>query len=118
VRFVTRAAPARSCVLIETGCGVKYSEKELAIYAVDPDIPRDRQRLTLRARAAARTAARGHWFEFDDGTRLRADAPQLWPPTPGRHEMALVDAQGTEIDRVRFEVRGLRRPGSGLASSR
>ena len=89
-----------------------------AIYAVDPDIPRDRQRLTLRARAAARTAARGHWFEFDDGTRLRADAPQLWPPTPGRHEMALVDAQGTEIDRVRFEVRGLRRPGSGLASSR
>ncbi|KFB68808.1 MAG: Membrane carboxypeptidase/penicillin-binding protein PbpC [Candidatus Accumulibacter vicinus] len=88
-----------------------------AIYAVDPDIPRDRQRLTLMARAAARTAVRGHWFELDDGTRLRADALQLWPPTPGRHEVVLVDAKGTELDRVRFEVRGLRRSGSGPASS-
>ncbi len=72
-----------------------------AIYAVDPDIPRDRQRITVSARGA--TAATT--FVFDDGRRLPAQRPALWLPAPGRHEIALLDAGGRELDRVRFEVR-------------
>ena len=74
-----------------------------AIYAIDPDIPRERQRITLTARGAQQDA----WFVLDDGRRARADAPFLWLPQPGRREVALLDAAGKELDRVRFEVRGL-----------
>ena len=56
----------------------------------------------------SRNAQRGAWFVLDDGAKLRADAPQLWLPPPGRREIVLVDARGRELDRVRFEVRGLR----------
>ena len=76
-----------------------------AIYAIDPDIPRDRQRITLRARGAPQ----GTSFLLEDGRQVPADAPFLWLPQPGAKQVALVDASGTEIDRVRFEVRGLRR---------
>jgi len=75
-----------------------------AIYAIDPDIPRERQRITL----VAQGARPGTWLRFDDGRRVRADAPYLWLPQPGRRQVALLDSRGNEIDRVRFEVRGLR----------
>jgi penicillin-binding protein 1C len=76
-----------------------------AVYAIDPDIPRERQRIKLTARATQQ----GAWFVLDDGRRARADAPLLWLPQPGVREAALLDAAGNELDRVRFEVRGLRR---------
>jgi penicillin-binding protein 1C len=76
-----------------------------AIYAIDPDIPRERQRITLSARGARQGAS----FLLDDGRRVSADAPFLWLPQPGARQIALVDADGNEVDRVRFEVRGLRR---------
>ena len=76
-----------------------------AIYAIDPDIPRERQRITLTAGGAQQGAG----FVLDDGRRVAADAPFLWLPEPGRREVVLIDAAGSELDRVRFEVRGLRR---------
>ena len=75
-----------------------------AIYAIDPDIPRERQKLVVTARGAPRGAK----LVLEDGTRARADRPLLWLPDPGRRQIALVSADGRELDRVRFEVRGLR----------
>jgi penicillin-binding protein 1C len=75
-----------------------------AIYAIDPDIPRERQRLTLTAHGAPR----GALFVLDDGRRVPADSPFLWLPQPGTRRIALIDAAGKELDRVQFEVRGLR----------
>ncbi len=76
-----------------------------AVYAIDPDIPRDRQRIALRARGTGEGAR----FVLDDGQRVRADLPFLWLPQPGMRRVSLVDAAGTELARVRFEVRGLQR---------
>jgi len=75
-----------------------------AIYAIDPDIPDKRQRIALTARGALP----GALFVLDDGRRVPADVPFLWPPQPGRRQVVLVDAAGNPLDRVRFEVRGLR----------
>lgn len=75
-----------------------------AIYAIDPDIPAERQRL----RVTARGAPRGARFVLEDGKRVRADRPLMWLPQPGRREVVLVSEDGRELDRVRFEVRGLR----------
>jgi hypothetical protein len=86
-----------------------------AIYAIDPDIPRERQRITLSARGAQQ----GSSFLLEDGRRAPADAPYLWLPQPGVRRIALVDTDGKELDSVRFEVRGLRRVrGNGTADER
>ncbi len=74
-----------------------------AIYAIDPDIPGNRQRL----RVTARGAPRGARFVLEDGRQARADRPLMWLPQPGRHEVVLKGTDGKELDRVRFEVRGL-----------
>jgi penicillin-binding protein 1C len=74
-----------------------------AIYAIDPDIPRERQRLVVSARGAPRGAR----FVLEDGHRARADKPLLWLPQPGKREVLLINSKGEELDRVRFEVRGL-----------
>ncbi len=76
-----------------------------AIYAIDPDIPRDRQRLLVTARGAPRGAR----FVLENGREGRADRPMLWLPNAGRREVVLRAADGKELDRVRFEVRGLAR---------
>ena len=75
-----------------------------AIFAIDPDIPRGRQRIVVSMQGGRQGAK----FLLDDGRQVRADAPYPWLPPPGRHQIALLDAAGRELDRVRFEVRGLR----------
>jgi hypothetical protein len=37
----------------------------------------------------------------------------MWLPPPGRRELVLKSADGKELDRVRFEVRGLRQRRNG-----
>ncbi|MCU0870470.1 MAG: penicillin-binding protein 1C [Burkholderiales bacterium] len=78
-----------------------------AILAIDPDLP--------AAASKVRFAASGR----QDGMRWRLDG-RLWPfdgtdtpdpergwtPVPGRHVLERVDATGTVLDAVRFEVRG------------
>jgi penicillin-binding protein 1C len=75
-----------------------------SIYAIDPDIPGERQRIVF----AAEGARPGMWLQFDDGRRVRADAPHLALPEPGVREVALIAQDGRELDRVRYEVRGFR----------
>lgn len=74
-----------------------------AIYAIDPDIPKDNQRIAVTARGVHP----GTRFVLDDGRRVRADTPFLWLPPPGERHVALIDSSGKELDRVRFEVRGI-----------
>ncbi|MEO8604520.1 MAG: transglycosylase domain-containing protein, partial [bacterium] len=68
--------------------------------AIDPDIPRDRQRLTFAAASAA-----GLRWRLDGRELAAVNGPLLWPPTPGDHELALIDAAGAVVDRSRFVVR-------------
>jgi len=72
------------------------------IVALDPDIPAGRQRIALRASGAG---SGGSW-RIDGRLAGSADGVALWQPAPGRHRLALLDAEGRELDAVRFEVRG------------
>jgi penicillin-binding protein 1C len=72
-----------------------------SVVAIDPDIPPAAQRLRFEAVEPPRGAA---WRL--DGRRLGPARPLAWPPWPGRHLLELVDARGTPIDTVAFEVRG------------
>jgi len=65
--------------------------------ALDPDIPRSRQRIAVATEGAPADA------------RLLADGRVLtgpfWAPSPGRHSLALAAADGRLLDRIRLEVR-------------
>jgi penicillin-binding protein 1C len=70
------------------------------IFALDPDIPSQRQRIFFAVSPRR------------EGLSLRLDG-QPWPsptvgwePDGGQHELALTDAQGRIVDRVAFSVRG------------
>ena len=72
-----------------------------AVYALDPDIPRDRQRLAV----AVTGAAAAHRVLLDSADIGAADAtPEILPPR-GLHRLALVDVGGKVVDRVLFTVR-------------
>jgi penicillin-binding protein 1C len=73
------------------------------IIALDPDIPGDAQRVRF---AAAGAQAGGATWRLD-GVVAREG---FWVPAPGRHVLTLHDAQGRELDRVEFEVRGGQMP--------
>ncbi|WP_338014915.1 penicillin-binding protein 1C [Aquabacterium soli] len=78
--------------------------QDSAIYALDPDIPPNVQRLSFETGTVL--GRRHSWWL--DGKRLRttsAGSPQPWLPWPGRHTLELREGN-TVIDRVRFEVRG------------
>lgn len=70
------------------------------ILALDPDIPPQRQRLTLRSEGSGQVRWRMDGREFARG------ASASWQPWPGRHVLQLVDASGRALDEVRIEVRG------------
>jgi hypothetical protein len=55
----------------------------------------------------ARGAPKGARFVFEDGRQAGADKPAMWLPQPGKREVVLESADGKELDRVKFEVRGL-----------
>ncbi len=74
---------------------------EGTIIALDPDIPAVAQRVRFEASVPD---AGLQWRIV--GAALEAVPDALWQPHPGRFELALIDAQGRELDRVRFEVRG------------
>jgi penicillin-binding protein 1C len=70
-----------------------------SIIALDPDIPPQRQRLTLQAQ--------GHKLHWRlDGKPLAQGNQALWLPWPGRHTLQITDAQGKVLDEVKLEVRG------------
>jgi len=70
-----------------------------SIIALDPDIPPQRQRVSLQAE--------GHPLRWlMDGKPLATGASAQWLPWPGRHAVQLVDASGKVLDEIRLEVRG------------
>ena len=72
-----------------------------SVYALDPDIPIDRQRLAVTVSGAVA----GYRLILDKKPLGDADAGQQILPRPGSHMLALVDPGGQMIDRVRFTVR-------------
>ncbi|MBJ7439548.1 MAG: penicillin-binding protein 1C [Sphingopyxis sp.] len=72
-----------------------------SVYALDPDIPIDRQRLAVTVSGAVA----GYRLLLDKKPLGDADAGQQILPRPGSHMLALVDPGGRMIDRVRFTVR-------------
>lgn len=72
------------------------------IIAVDPDIPDDTQRVLFQASAAV---AGGSW-RLDDLPLGEGNDVLAWEPKPGHHVLTLHDADGVELDRVAFQVRG------------
>ena len=73
------------------------------IIAIDPEIPRARQRVAFEAHGAEP----GLRFVLDDVDLGPAPGLYLWPPHPGRHTLTLRDAKARPRDTVTFEVRGL-----------
>jgi penicillin-binding protein 1C len=77
------------------------------LVALDPDIPPARQRLHFEASGVTRP----RWL-LDGKPLPAAIGREGWLPWPGRHALALADAQGRVLDQLRFEVRGaVSRPG-------
>ena len=72
-----------------------------SVYALDPDIPIDRQRLAVIVSGDVP----GYRLILDKRILGDADAGQQILPRPGVHMLALVDPGGRMIDRVRFTVR-------------
>ncbi len=75
------------------------------VFALDPDIPPQAQRVWLHADDVAGRTARAVAWRLD-GKRLGRGGKLAWLPWPGRHRLELVDADGTVLDTVRIEVRG------------
>jgi len=72
-----------------------------SVYALDPDIPIDRQRLAVNVSGSVA----GYRLILDKTPLGDADAGQQILPRPGSHMLTLVDPGGRMIDRVRFTVR-------------
>ncbi|MEO8248098.1 MAG: penicillin-binding protein 1C [Burkholderiales bacterium] len=79
------------------------SPKDGSIFALDPDIPADAQRITFAGEP-------GDWLL--DGApvgRTSRATPQLhWAPWPGRHRLTLQGDTGAVLATIGFEVRGAR----------
>ena len=72
-----------------------------SVYALDPDIPMDRQRLSIGVSGAAAA----HRVLLDRRDIGPADHAPLVLPGPGTHRLRLVDLAGQVVDQVIFTVR-------------
>ena len=72
-----------------------------SVYALDPDIPIDRQRLGI----AISGAAAAHRVLLDRRDLGPADRAPLILPGPGQHRLRLVDLAGRVVDQVVFTIR-------------
>jgi penicillin-binding protein 1C len=72
-----------------------------SVYALDPDVPRDRQRLAV----AVTGAAAAHRVLLDKMDIGAASATPQILPTRGAHRLRLVDVGGRVVDQVMFTVR-------------
>lgn len=78
-----------------------------AVLALDPDIPASRQIVQF----SARPALPGLKWEVDEKIHIPENNQGLpWPPTPGAHNIRLLDEQNRVLDEVRVIVRGIANP--------
>ena len=76
-----------------------------SVYAYDPDIPRDRQRLTVTVAGAVTGAAAAHRLVLDRWDLGPAAGLPLALPAPGAHRLRLIDLGGRVVDQVLFTVK-------------
>lgn len=74
---------------------------ESSIIALDPDIPDATQRVFFQAQGG-----QGLSWQLDGEALGQAGAAYPWRPTPGEHQLALVDANAKLVATTRFQVRG------------
>lgn len=72
-----------------------------SVYARDPDIPAERQRLAV----AVTGATAGYRLRLGGRDLGPADAQPLIEPPPGQHRLQLVDLGGRVVDQIRFTMR-------------
>jgi penicillin-binding protein 1C len=72
-----------------------------SVYALDPDIPPDRQRLAI----AVSGDVTGHRLELDKRDLGSASSQPLIVTPPGKHRLRLVDISGRVVDQILFTVR-------------
>jgi penicillin-binding protein 1C len=72
-----------------------------SVYALDPDIPIDRQRLAIDVAGAVE----GHVLKLDDRILGAADSAPMVLAAPGTHRLALLDPSGRAVDQIRFTMR-------------
>lgn len=78
---------------------------EGTIIALDPDIPPERQRITLQLSGPAGEG----WRWQLDGKMLGTATQRLsWLPRPGKHRLILRDTHHQAIESANFEVRAMR----------
>ena len=74
---------------------------DASIIAIDPDIPDATQRVFFQSQGGQGL----HW-RLDGADLGQASAGYAWRPTPGAHQLALIDADAKTRASTRFEVRG------------
>lgn len=103
---VPHAAPRAVRTATDPGRGAAIaSPADGTVFALDPDIPPQAQRVWLHAEDVAGRTAQGVAWRLD-GKRLGRGGKLAWLPWPGRHRLELVDAAGTVLDTIHIEVRG------------
>jgi penicillin-binding protein 1C len=101
--FIRGTEPVGAASLRPEAVGVRITYPPAgAVFALDPDMPRERQRIVFSAQGQSdglRWALNGRDLGLARG-------PTHWAPAAGRYLLSLSDAGGATIDSVRFQVRG------------
>ncbi len=93
IRMATQMGAARTLI---------QAPADRAIIALDPDIPKQAQKLLFTAVAGVSS----RWTWRLDGKSMGPAVSTRWTPWPGKHLLELVDANAKVVEAVRFEVRG------------
>jgi penicillin-binding protein 1C len=72
-----------------------------SVYAIDPDIPIERQRMAISVTGEVT----GHRLQLDGRELGAADTRPMVLAGPGQHRLRLIDASGRVVDQVMFTVR-------------
>jgi penicillin-binding protein 1C len=100
--FLAGTEPRGNEERIDRGAPRITSPADNSIIAIDPDIPRSKQRVSFEASHAG---AGARWIL--DGREIGpAASPCMWEPQPGPHMLGLMSAGGHLDQKVEFSVRG------------
>lgn len=77
------------------------------IIALDPDIPKERQLVKFEAKQLNHHLANDVYWVLNGETVGRKN-PFLWPARVGRYTLTLYSTNGSKLDEIRFQVRGIR----------
>lgn len=77
------------------------------IFAWDPDIPRDRQRVKIEARQLNQQITEGVYWTIN-GEKIGNINPIYWELKAGKFTLTLYSQQGRKLDTIYFQVRGIR----------